>query len=116
MGSALIISLSKKDRDPEQMASYSPLSRLNVDYKILSKILVDRLPPYMRQLVHSDQSGFIPRHSIIINICKLLHVIDCHESLLKDAMIMAIEIEKAFDSLDLYITLGKMGFGQEFVK
>lgn len=63
--SALLKVLHKPGRDPDFPASYRPISLLNSDYKLLTKIIADRLKCVIHHIVHSDQTGFIPgRHSV----------------------------------------------------
>lgn len=52
---ALITSLPKPGRDPSTLNAYRPLSLLNTEYKILSKILVAQLKPLLTGLIHVDQ-------------------------------------------------------------
>ena len=48
---ALIVVLPQYGRDPLEVSSYHPLSMLNIDYKILSKVLANRLLPLLSTLV-----------------------------------------------------------------
>ncbi|XP_069057755.1 transmembrane protease serine 9-like [Pleurodeles waltl] len=72
---ALIGVLHKPGRDPLDVRSYRPLSLLNLDCKILGKILANRLLPFMFHLIPEDQSRFIPGRSTFLNIRKLLQLI-----------------------------------------
>lgn len=61
---AAITLLPKGGKDPLQCASYRPISLLNTDYKIVSKILAARLEKVISQIISPDQTGFIlNRHS-----------------------------------------------------
>lgn len=50
----------KPDRDDTNPASYRPISMLNMDFKIFTKILANRLNHCIESLIHRDQTGFIP--------------------------------------------------------
>ncbi|CAJ0965749.1 unnamed protein product [Ranitomeya imitator] len=56
---AHIIVLKKEGKDPLECGSYRPISLVNVDYKILAKILATRLNSIILDIIHPDQTGFM---------------------------------------------------------
>lgn len=56
---ASISLISKNDKDPLNCGNYKPISLCSVDAKILAKILAQWLEPFLPELIHSDQTGFI---------------------------------------------------------
>lgn len=52
---ALISLIVKKDKDPTDPGSFRPISLINVDCKILTKVLAMRLESVLPHLIHSDQ-------------------------------------------------------------
>ena len=50
---------SKPDKDPIKRENYRPISMMNIDVKVLMKILDNRIQLYIKRIIHQNQVGFI---------------------------------------------------------
>ena len=72
---ATITLMPKPDKDATKKGNCRPISLVNIDAKILNKILANRIQQHIKRTIHHDQVGFVQEMQEFFNICKSINVI-----------------------------------------
>ena len=115
-GSATCL-IYKKHGDIKDLKNWCPISLLNVDYKIISKVMTSRISRALDSIVDPDQTCSVPGRSIISNVTLLRDILDYVERTNETAILLSLDQEKAFDRVDrtfLMQLLNRYGFGPNF--
>ena len=115
---AIIKLVEKKDRDKREIKNWRPISLLNVDYKIISKVLANRLKDILPKLISFEQTAYVKNRFIGESGRLISDILEVADILNIEGYLVTMDIEKAFDSLDhnfLILVLKKFGFGNNFI-
>jgi len=82
------------------LKNWGLISLLNIDYKILSKVLAKRLEQHLPKLIHSDQTGFVNRRYIGQNVRLVSDIMEYTDTTKIAGIFLFVDFEKAFDMLE----------------
>jgi hypothetical protein len=86
-----------KSGEREDIKNWRPITLLNVDYKIVSKILAERLKRVLPNIINTDQRGFVKGRNIFQRNRLLQDIIDYTEMADEEGAIIFLDQQKAFD-------------------
>ena len=116
------IVLIPKIKFPEKMSDYRPISLCNVIYKIISKVLANRMKKILPQLISPTQSAFVPGRLITDNILvayETLHTMHGHKKGKTRSLALKLDISKAYDRVEwtfLKRIMVKLGFPNAWIE
>jgi hypothetical protein len=113
-----VLTLLDKKKDKTLLKNWRPIALLNVDYKIASKALVNRVKPCLDELISKSQTAYVQGRNIADNIRAIADLMYYLKQTKSQGFLVSIDFEKAFDSVDfsfLKAVLTKMNFGPDFI-
>jgi len=115
----MITLIYKKKGKRNNISNYRPISLLNVDYKILARIMANRLKVVLPNIISPNQTCCILGRDIADTTASLRDIIELIEKDNLEGYLIKIDQEKAFDRVDhtyLFHILDKFGFGPQFIQ
>ena len=102
--------IPKANKDTRLVKNLRPITLLNTDYKIIEKVIANKMVPALEHIISSDQRGFMKDRRISVNIRKMLDII--HETKVQDleAVVMSLDFVKCFDKCSFSILHGSLNF------
>ena len=115
---AIITLIEKKDKDKRLIKNWRPISLINVDIKVASKAIANRLKTVIHNLISVDQTAYVKGRFIGESIRVINDLIEHIDREDEEGILFSPDTKKPFDSVDhnfLFATLKRYGFGTEFV-
>jgi len=116
---AVISLIEKKGKDRTLLENWRPISLVNVDAKIISKAIANRIKKVLPNIVHHNQTGYIKDRFIGETVRSILDVTDFTKKENSPALLIFIDFQKAFDTLEwnfLSQCLSAFNFGPDFMR
>ena len=107
------IALIPKVDSPQRLNDFRPISLVGSLYKILAKVLANRLQMVIGSVISDSQSAFIKGRQILDGILVANEIVDEARRRKKELLLFKVDFEKAYDSIDwgyLQEVMLKMGF------
>ena len=114
------ICLIPKVKSPQKVTEFRPISLCNVVYRLISKILANRLKRVLDAVIDELQSAFVPGRLITNNVLvafETMHCIDQRKKGKKALMAIKLDMSKAYDKVEwvyLETMMRKMGFHERW--
>lgn len=116
------ICLIPKVNYPQKITEFRPISLCNVVYKLVSKVLANRLKKILPEVISESQSAFVPGRQItdiVLVAFETMHCIDQRRKGKKGLMAIKLDMSKAYDRVEwafLEVMMRKMGFGERWIR
>ena len=114
-----VLTYIPKKRDLLLLRNWRPLNMLSIDYKVLSKIIDNRLKAVLPAIIDETQTGFMEGRNILVNVMKLMEIMSDADRRRVNAIILQIDFEKCFDFIKhsaIQESLRYFGIGEVFIR
>lgn len=102
------LALIPKKENPSKWEEFKPISLCNMTYKLLSKIMANRLKKLLPVIISKEQTRFVPNRSILDGIIIVQEAIHSIQNQRQPNMLIKLDIKKAYDKVDWYFICSRM--------
>ncbi|PNX71762.1 cysteine-rich receptor-like protein kinase, partial [Trifolium pratense] len=116
---ASFLTLIPKKDHPQDLFDYRPICLIGSLYKIVSKLLANRLKTVLGKLISNCQSAFLPNRQILDGVVVLNEIIDLAKKRKDNCFLFKVDFERAYDTVNwlfLERMMIKMGFSEGWLK
>lgn len=103
---AVICLIEKKGKDRTLLEKWRPISLVNVDAKLMSKVVANRLKKVLPCIIHYNQTGYVQDRYIGETVRSIFDIMEFTVNENVPGMLIFIDFRKAFDSLELDFIFG----------
>jgi len=116
---AVITLIEKKGKDRTFTENWRPISLVNVDAKIMSKVIASRTKNVLPSIIHYNQTGYVKDRCIGETIRSIFDIMEFTDKKNVPGLMIFIDFQKAFDSVEWDFILGCLdafNFGPDFIQ
>jgi hypothetical protein len=113
------LTLIPKENNPTTFGDYRPIALCNLCYKLISKIIANRIKPILSRTLSGEQLGFLKGRQILDAIGTAQECLHNIKEKNTKALILKLDLKKSFDCIDwdfLRLILTQSGFSQSSIK
>ena len=110
MLTGIINLIPKPKRDSRYLQHNRPITLLACDYKILEKVIANRMLISMNDIINQDQKGFLPERRIASNIRRVFDIMQLSSNKKMENLILSLDFMKCFDRISFSAITGAMKF------
>jgi len=112
------LALIPKEKGANQLSRFRPISLCNTGYKIITKIIANRLKKLLPKLIPENQGGFVHGRQILDNIILVQEAIHSSYTKKEQGMVIKLDLANAFDRVRhefLFAVMQRFGFDNQFI-